>query len=260
MQNFEQIFSVKGRVILITGGAGFLGTEYANFLAQAGAKVVILDRVVPARLSENIIAFSQDVTDPLGVRKVINKIVKRWGRIDVLINNAALTYSPVKEESQKQFLPYEKYPLNLWNQAIQVGLSGSFVVSKEVISVMKKQRRGAILNIGSVYGEVAHDNRIYTKGKFGSIAYATSKGALPNFTRELASYLAPFGIRVNLLTLGGVRKNQNAAFVKKYSARTMLGRMAEKNDFNGALVFLISDASNYMTGSNLIIDGGWTAW
>lgn len=271
MDSLEKIFSVKNKVILLTGGAGFLGMQYAEFLAHAGANVALLDNVKQSELEarlracsprsrKNIVAYSQDITDKPGVKRVVATLLKRWGRIDALVNNAALTYSPSKKESQGQFSPYEEYPLTLWDMALGVGLTGTFIVTQEVIPIMKKQGRGIIINIGSIYGEVAHDNRIYSRGQFGSVAYAVAKGALPNFTRELASYCAPFGIRVNLLTLGGVKNLQDSSFVKKYSERTMLNRMAERDDFNGALVFLLSDASRYMTGSNVIMDGGWTAW
>ena len=267
----EQIFSVKNKIILITGGAGFLGMRYVEFLATAGAKVAIIDALgqpkleqkvhaLPLRLRKNIDVYSQDITDQEGVRKVIAAVLKRWGRIDALVNNAALTYSPAKKESAEQFSPYEEYPLDLWKAAVDTGLTGTFIVTQVIIRVMKKQRSGVIVNIGSVYGEVAHDSQIYPVGRFGSIAYAVTKGALPNFTRELASYLARFGVRVNTLTLGGVENAQDPLFVKKYSERTMLGRMGEKDDYNGAILFLLSDASRYMTGANLIVDGGWTAW
>lgn len=271
MISSEKIFSVKNKVIIITGGAGFLGTEYARILLQGGAKVALFDIcgkeafLAKARALNKItgripLVFAVDITDPRQVRDAVKKILRRFGRVDVLINNAAL--NPASPRSRTQFIasPYEHYSIDLWRQELEVGLTGAFIVTQAVIPAMKKQRQGVIINIGSIYGETAPDNRLYPKGSFKSIGYATTKGALANFTRTLASYLGPFGIRVNLVTLGGIFNGHDKAFVKKYSGRTMLGRMALKDDFSGAILFLASDASMYMTGANLVIDGGWSAW
>ncbi len=271
MQTAEQLFSVKNKRVLITGGAGFLGGEYAAFLLSAGARAAIFDARPPAEIEKRIkaiekksdrrpLGFSVDVTDQAAVKRAADALVRRWGGVDALVNNAALTYSPADKESHEQFSPYESYPLDLWQRALDVGLTGALIATQAVIPVMKKQRAGVIINTGSIYGIVAHDSRIYQPGRFGSIAYATAKGALPNFTRELASYLGPFGIRANMMTLGGVEKAHDRKFVRAYASRTMLGRMARADEYNGALLFLISDASRYMTGANLIVDGGWSAW
>jgi len=261
-QGSNNLFSVKNKVIVITGGAGFLGSEYAAFLARAGARVVILDVLASSVLerhvnrisrsvSRKILGLCVDITKKKEVSQAVKTILKRYGKIDVLINNAALTFSPSRTSTMDQFSPYESYPAELWEQALSIGCTGTFLMTQAVIPVMKKQRSGVVIMIGSIYGIVAPDNRIYQAGKFGSLAYATSKGALPSFTRAIASYGAPFGIRANLLTLGGTLNKQDPQFVKKYSARTMLGRMAERDDYNGALLFLLSDASRYMTGATI---------
>ncbi|MBU1036487.1 SDR family oxidoreductase [Patescibacteria group bacterium] len=255
----EKIFSLKNQVVIITGGAGMLGQEYANTLSVIGAKVILLD-IKNKPVNKKIAYFKINITKKDEVAKTVKKIIKKFKRIDVLINNAALNPVPNTKESSQQFSCYENYPIKLWEKEISVGLTGMLICSQAVIPIMKKQKKGVIINICSTYGIVAPDNRIYDKGKYKSIAYATVKGAVPNFSRSLSSYLRNTGVRVNTLTLGGVFAGHKKDFVKKYSDRTILNRMAKKDEYNGAIIFLASDASSYMTGTNLIIDGGWTAW
>jgi|SRR3989338_634340 len=271
MDTPEKLFSVRNKVVIITGGAGFLGMEYTTALARAGARVVLFDiadeSVLHAKATEvqrktgrRPSVFRADITDERAAHDAVRRVIRRYGRVDALVNNAAMNPKIEGGGWHAQFSPYERYPIDLWRRELDVGLTGAFIVTQAVISIMKRQRGGVIVNIGSLYGETAPDNRIYPRGQFKSIAYATTKGAMRNFTRALASYLAPFQIRANQLTLGGVRAGQPPAFVKKYASRTMLGRMARRDDFNGALLFLLSDASRYMTGANLVVDGGWSAW
>ena len=215
---------------------------------------------VHRRTGRRPLALGVDITDPARVRHAVRRVIRRYGRIDVLVNNAAMNPQPQSPESRQQFSPYESYPLELWQKELEVGLSGAFIVTQAVIPAMKRKRSGAIINIGSIYGEKAPDNRIYRKGKYKSIAYTTIKGAMRNFTRSLASYLGPYGIRVNQLSLAGVLAGQDRGFVRRHSRTYMLGRMARPEDFEGAMLFLCSDASAYMTGANLVIDGGWSAW
>ena len=267
----ERLFSVRNKVIIITGGAGFLGMEYATFLSRAGARVVLFDIVDASLLRKRItevhraagrrpLAISVDITDQHAVSKAVRRIVRRYGRIDALVNNAALNPVPGSRASRDQFSPYERYPIELWEREFEVGLTGAFIMAQAVIPAMKRKRSGVIVNIGSIYGEKAPDNRIYRTGQFKSIAYATIKGGMRNFTRTLAGYLAPFGIRVNQMSLAGVLSGQERRFVARHSRTYMVGRMADRADFNGGLLFLLSDASRYMTGANLVIDGGWSAW
>ena len=158
---------------------------------------------------------------------------------------------------------FEEFPLDLWNQTLSVNLTGVFLCSQEFGRAMTKRGKGVIVNIASHYGLVGADQRIYGSSKLNSpVSYATSKGGIVNLTKYLAAYWHSKNVRVNTLTLGGVQDNsyQNKEFIKNYSKKTILGRMAKKEDYKGAILFLISDASSYMTGSNLIIDGGWTAW
>ena len=271
MEPHEKLFSVRGKVIIITGGAGFLGRAYATFFARAGARVVLFDVLDRRILREKVEAIFQkakrrpwgisvDITDSKAVAAAIRAVKRRYGRIDVLVNNAAMNPIAENQASSLQFSPYEKYSIELWQREFDIGLTGAFLVTQAVIPVMKAKRSGVIINVGSIYGSVAPDNRIYRKGKFKSIAYATVKGGLASFSRALASYLAPHGIRVNHLILGGAYDRQDRAFVKGYSSRTMLGRMASPDDFLGAMLYLASDASSYVTGADIAVDGGLTAW
>ncbi|OGG47214.1 hypothetical protein A2671_00180 [Candidatus Kaiserbacteria bacterium RIFCSPHIGHO2_01_FULL_49_13] len=249
----NQLFGLSGKVVVLTGGMGKLGTEFATSLSVAGAQVVRFDVASGAE-------FQIDITNREQVASAVAEVAKKFGRIDALINNAAINPVPGTAESAVQFSAYEDYPPELWEKEIAVGLTGALYCAQAVAPIMKQQGTGSIINISSTYGNVGPDNRIYEAGQFKSIGYATVKGALLNFTRAWATYLAGTGIRVNTLTMGGVEAGQDPDFVRKYSARTILGRMADKSDYNGAIIFLVSDASRYMTGANLIIDGGWTAW
>lgn len=239
-----------------------LGKEYASCFADGGARVVLFDVVDSPKLpkSPDIRYVKVDISDREAVFFAVAEIEKEHGRIDVLINNAAMNPVPGSPESKSQFAPYEDYPQELWKKEIAVGLNGMLFMMQAVVPIMKKQGSGSIINISSTYGNVGPDNRIYDSGKFKSVGYATIKGAVLNFTRAWASYLRGTGIRVNTLTPGGVLAGQPAEFVKKYEERTILGRMAEKHEYNGAILFLASDASSYMTGANLVVDGGWTVW
>lgn len=262
MNVVNNLFSVQDKVVIITGGAGMLGLEYAKALSCVGAHVVLFDIKKDFSLPEGIVTdyFIVDITSKKDVKDAVKKVIDKYGRIDVLVNNAAMNPVPGSPESKDQFSPYEDYPQELWEKEIATGLSGMLYCIQAVIPIMKKHGSGSVINVSSTYGNVGPDNRIYDEGKYKSIGYATVKGAVLNFTRAWASYLRGTGIRVNTLTPGGVFAGQPPEFVKKYEERTILGRMARKDEYNGAILFLSSDASSYMTGANLVVDGGWTAW
>lgn len=255
-----------------------LGSEYADVLAEAGANVVIADINLNSskKIAEKIAAKHKvkalpivvDVSDKKSVEEMVRQVVRKFNRIDILINNAALT---VKSGSElpNYFAPFEDYPLEMWEKALKVNLTGMFLCSQAVGKQMVKQNKGVIVNISSTYGVVGPDQRIYEKSRspydksvrFNTpISYSVTKGAVLALTRYLATYWAGKNIRVNALTPGGVYDKHDEEFVKSYVYRTPLGRMADKGDYRGAILFLVSDASSYMTGANLIVDGGWTAW
>ena len=265
-----KLFNVRNRVAIITGGMGMLGSEYAIVLGQAGAKVILFDMLEITEMKKRTDNLARligkkpyikkvDVADEKDVSRAVKEVYEKYGRIDILINNAALTDLSLPGNFNR-FAPFEKFSFELWNRELAVTLHGAFLCSRAVIPFMKKARRGTIVNISSTYGVVGPDNRIYEKGRFRSVAYATAKSGILNFSRALASYLAPYGIRVNTFTPGGVFARHDRRFLNAYSYRTMLGRMANKEEYRGPMLFLCSDASSYMTGSNLIVDGGWTAW
>ena len=263
--SINKIFNLTNKVIILTGASGLLGTEYAHGLSQAGANVVLADLNFEKckKLSSNInekygvdsFPIKLDVTKTNSINTMIKKVIKKFSKIDILINNAIFS------EVGNTKTTFENYDLNIWKKGLNVNLTGPFLCCQEVGKIMKKQKNGNIINISSIYGLVSPDQRIYGNTKIiKSAMYAVTKSAVLNFSRYLASYWREDGIRVNTLSLGGVEENQNSIFKKNYSNKTMIGRMAKKDEYVGGLIFLSSNASSYMTGSNLVIDGGWTAW
>ena len=262
----KKLFDMSGKTVIITGAAGLLGSQYAEGLINSGANVVLADlnyklcKEICERLikkkDSRALAVKLDLTDKKSIQDMVKKVIKKYSTIDVLINNAA-----DQGDSRLRKTPFEEFPLKNWNHAIDVNLTGVFLCCQEIGKVMVKQRNGIIINISSTYGIVAPDQRIYGKSGQNSAAfYAATKGSIINLTRYLAAYWQGKGIRVNTLSPGGVEKGQDKDFIKKYSYKTILGRMAKRDEYVGPILFLASDASSYMTGSNLIVDGGWTAW
>jgi len=269
-KKLTKLFSIEGKNIILTGSSGFLGQQYANFLSSLGANVILVDidivknkkleKNLEKKFNTNPEAIKCNITDEDSVRKMKKEILKSYKIIDVLINNAV--FHP-KTKNKNITTKLNLFPLEMWNDAISVDLTGTFLCSREIGSVMEKQKGGVIINISSIYGLVGADQRIYGKSGLNSPpSYAVTKSAIINLTRYLAAYWHNKNIRVNSLTLGGVQDKtyMDSEFIQRYSSKTILGRMANKAEYDGALLFLVSDASSYMTGSNLIIDGGWTAW
>lgn len=254
------------KVVFITGAAGLIGSQYAEAFSEMGASLVLgdidyrkckeLERYLKKKYDVKLLSTKIDITKRESIKRVVDETMKKFSKIDVLINNAVFP-----ETKKERSIKFENFPVDLWNKILAVNVTGVFLCNQIVGSIMVKQQSGSIINISSMYGLVAADQRIYdNSGLNSTAAYATSKSALFNLTRYLASYWKNTGVRINTLTLGGVENSQDYKFIKKYSEKTMLGRMARKNEFVGAVIFLASDASSYMTGSNLIVDGGWTAW
>lgn len=266
-------FSMKGKVVIITGGCGFLGMQYARAFVEAGARVVLFDHSEKTRIEEcvyelvsrypfyPVCGIGVDITDYSGLVSAVKDVVEKFGTVHVLINNAGLNPAVGSDESKKMFAPYEEYPSDLWDREIQVDLTGSHNCSKAVAPIMMRQCRGVIVNVASEVASIAVDNRIYGDDKFKSIAYITAKSGILGLTRAWASYLSKYGVRVNAFSPGGMPKSEvPEEFRKKYESLNMLGRMANVDEYNAAMLFLSSDASSFMTGANLVMDGGKSAW
>ncbi len=274
-----KLFDLTGRVALVTGGAGLLGEQFSFTLARAGAVVVIADinGKDAEQLADRIRAegmqalpYQVDITSQLQVERMVEKVVQTYQRLDILINNAALDPKfDGKEKENVDSGAFETFPLSAWQQALDVNLNGAFLCCQAAVKPMLKQGKGVIINIASIYGVVAPDQRLYeteeslqdaSKRRYKPVYYSVTKAGILGLTRYLAAYYGEKNIRVNSLTPGGVYHQHDETFLKAYAARAVLGRMAQKDELNGALLFLASDASSYMTGANLVVDGGWTIW
>jgi 2-deoxy-D-gluconate 3-dehydrogenase len=269
-------FDLKGRTAIVTGGVGLLGSQFCRTLAEAGAAVAVLD--LDASACEGLSAelgasgftslpMACDLRDADSIRAAVGAVLARFGAVDILVNSAALDPKFDPAAVRKGIAPggFEDFPLEQWNAALQVNLTGTFLMTQACVRPMiDRGGRGSIINICSTYGLNGPDQRLYVKdGKrvaFKPVYYSVTKAGTLGFTRYLAAYYAGTEIRVNALTPGGVFNDHEEYFVQNYSARTILGRMARPDEMNGALLFLASDASSYMTGSNLVVDGGWSAW
>jgi len=270
----KNLFDVADQLIVITGGMGQLGRQFAGVLIENGAKVAILDDRVgktepdaalqSAIADGNCLLLQADVTDKHSIEEALTQVQDRWGVPHGLINSAAIDSPPDAPAGDNG--PFEAYSLQSWDKVMNVNVKGVFLACQVIGNCMAKEKRGSIINISSIYGIVSPDQRIYEyrlkSGErfFKPVAYSVSKSALLNLTRYLATYWAASGIRVNTLTFGGVFNHQDKEFLHGYCQRVPLGRMAQENEYNGAIIFLLSGASSYMTGANLVIDGGWTAW
>ncbi len=252
-----------------------LGRRYCQALLDAGGRVAIadLDRdragAVAAELSaRDAVGLELDVADEASVQHAVDRTVDRFGRLDILVNNAALTVRGGSERLKDYFAPFEQYPRDLWDRALAVNLTGMMLCAQSAGRQMLAQGGGVVVNISSTYGVVAPDQRLYEgvrspyaeTGFNTPVSYAVTKTAVLGLTRYLATYWAGKNIRVNALTPHGVYDNHDEVFVRNFAYRSPMGRMARNDEYRGALLFLVSDASSYMTGANLVVDGGWTAW
>ncbi len=263
----KELFGLEGKVVIVTGGAGRLGFQHISILKSAGAIVHSFDVVkndkMPADMATQHIV---DITNPADVKKVVSSIAGKEGHIDILINNAALNPKVGKDATPldlAQFSPYEDYPKELWDKEFAVGLDGAHFTTQAVAPYMIRQREGSIINVSSTSAITAPDNRKYEKGKFKSVSYPTIKTALLGLSRAWASYFASTapGVRVNAVSFGAVNfGSMEPEFLKKLGDRNMLGRPARPNEYQGVILFLASKASEFITASNLVADGGQTSW
>ena len=268
----SELFSLANKVVVVTGGAGLLGQVFCQALVDVGAHVAIVDldlasaetaaKKINKSDAQKVVAFESDITSPESVTQMVANVVKQLGRIDVLVNNAASKGSSL----DAFFESFEDYSLKTWREVMSVNIDGLFLVAQAVGKQMKEQGGGSIIQTSSIYGVVAPDQRIYEGSEYNGRAintpavYSASKAAVNGLTSYLSTYWASSKIRVNSLTPGGIASGQNSEFNKKYSNRVPLGRMGEASELVGALIYLASDASSYVTGQNLIVDGGLSAW
>jgi len=262
-------FALGSRVVVVTGGLGNIGRSFARSLVAAGARVAIVDAGTAAlpddlAASDAVAVFRADVTDRASLAAACDAITARWAVPAGLVNAAALDSppdAPVEENG-----PFETYPEASWDRVMTVNAKGVFLCCQVFGGAMAAAGRGAIVNIASIYGALSPDQGLYQyrrdRGEtfYKPVAYSASKSALYNLTRYLATYWAPQGVRVNTMTLAGVFAHQDPAFLARYVPKVPLGRMADPEDYVGGMVFLLSDAARYMTGADLVIDGGFSAW
>ncbi|BCB28726.1 oxidoreductase [Sulfurimicrobium lacus] len=266
----DSLFDVGQNIVLITGVSGQLGGEYAKAFLERGARVVGLD-VRPSAGSEslagqypdNYLFCASDVTAKASLQQALVEIASKFGTPTVLINNAAIDSPPSAPPEENG--PFEDYPEASWDKVIDVNLKGVYLCCQVFGAAMAKAGKGSIINVASIYGVVSPDQNLYEyrrqRGEtfYKPVAYSASKSGILNLTRYLAVYWAKKNVRVNTLTIAGVFNNQEQAFLDVYCGRIPVGHMANVDDYNGAVLFLASSASRYMTGANLVIDGGWTA-
>jgi NAD(P)-dependent dehydrogenase (short-subunit alcohol dehydrogenase family) len=272
----QALFDLTGRVAVITGGAGLLGTKHAEIIAAAGGSPVLLDlpqakpeaaaAAIATKYGVDATGLVTDITQLAEVENVRDKLLARFRRIDILINNAA-NNPKVESGGSKVWSRLENFPLEVWNDDLRVGLTGAFLCSRVFGSEMAKRGKGVILNIASDLAVIAPDQRLYRQQGLPEdeqpvkpVTYSVVKTGLIGLTRYLATYWATSGVRVNAISPGGVFNNQPQAFLAELHQRIPLARMAHADEYQGSILFLCSDASSYMTGANLVVDGGRTCW
>ena len=272
-----EAFSLKQRVVLITGGAGLLGPRHAAAIAESGGKAVILDKNQQAiedvlekfrsKFNEQVEGICCDITKEDSIQRALEEILKRCGRVDALINNAANDPKVTSGAESKALMRLENMPLKVWEADVQVGLTGAFLCSRVVGCHLASHGGGVILNIASDLALIAPDQRLYRQDGLPNelqpvkpITYSVVKAGLLGLTRYLATYWAEKGVRVNAICPGGVYNGQDDEFVKRLTSLIPMNRMADLDEYKPAIVFLLSDASRYMTGAIIAMDGGRTAW
>jgi NAD(P)-dependent dehydrogenase (short-subunit alcohol dehydrogenase family) len=270
---YRRLFDLSGRIGIVTGGAGIIGKDLVRGLLAHGANVVVADIDATAgsafadslrdEFDGRVVAVATDVADPESVAAMVGTTVDRFGKIDFLLNNAALFGTNPKD----YYAPFEEYSLDEWRRIMAVDLDGVFLVAREVGKQMVAQGAGgSIVQTASIYGVMASDPRIYEGSTFKGYAinnpavYSAAKAGVVGLTRWLATYWADKQIRVNAIAPGGTMAHENETFMRRYSNRVPMGRMAQSNEMVGAVVYLVSNASSYVTGQCLMIDGGLSAW
>jgi NAD(P)-dependent dehydrogenase (short-subunit alcohol dehydrogenase family) len=259
----DPLFDLDGRVAVVTGGFGQLGSVYTAGFVERGMRVAVFD-VAAGEVPEGARAFRVDVTDRAAIESALGEVAAEWGVPHVLVNNAALDSPP--DAPAAEVGPFEEYPEESFDAVLDVNVKGAFLCCQAIGGAMAREGRGSIVNVSSIYGLLSPVQDVYEFRRAGGqtfvkpVAYSVSKSAVLNLTRYLATYWAKTGVRVNTLTLAGVWNDQPQEFLDAYTARLPIGRMLDAREALGAVVFLASDASSYVTGANVVVDGGWSAW
>lgn len=270
------LFDLTGRVAIITGGAGLLGRKHAEVIANFGGRPVLVDlpaaepetkaKQLAEQFGVDAMGSRVDITKPEQVRELLDTVLSRFGRVDILINNAA-NNPKVESPAGLAWSRLENFPLAVWDADLAVGLTGAFLCSQVIGAEMARRKRGVIVNVASDLAVIAPDQRLYRQPNLPAdqqpvkpVTYSVVKTGLIGLTRYLATYWADCGVRVNAISPGGVYNQQPAEFVQRLSSLIPLGRMANLDEYQGAILFLSSDASSYMTGNNLVVDGGRSCW
>ena len=259
----DPLFDLEGRVAVVTGGMGQLGQIYLAGLAERGMRVGCFD-VAGGDVPDGVRAYEVDVTNRESIAAGLDAVIAEWGAPHLLVNNAGLDSPP--DAPAEEVGPFEDYPEASFDEVMDVNVKGTLLCCQTVGGAMAREGRGSIVNVSSVYGLLSPPQDLYefrrARGEtfFKPVAYSVSKSAVLNLTRYLATYWAKQGVRVNTLTLGGVERDQPQQFLDAFAARSPMGRMLDAREALGAVVFLASDASSYVTGSNVVVDGGWSAW
>lgn len=272
MNYFQHLFCLDKKVALVTGGAGILGSVFCRALCEFNATVICIDKSkelpaelfneIDSRYQDNLVFYSCDITDPASVNDTIDEIINRYSKIDVLINNAATKTNELKNF----FSPVLEFSIETWREVMAVNIDAMFLMAQAVGKRMVENRHGSIVQIGSIYGLFGPDQRIYEESEYlgceinTPAVYTTSKAAVVGLTKHLAALWGQYGVRVNTLCPGGVSSGQNKKFNMNYAARVPMGRMATSKDIVGPMLFLASEASSYLTGQTIYVDGGLTAW
>jgi NAD(P)-dependent dehydrogenase (short-subunit alcohol dehydrogenase family) len=267
MTSIKELMNMGDRVAIITGGAGHLGRAYGEALAELGARIAVVDILnketeeIAEKLNENFgvetFPLAIDLEQEDQAMTVAEQVMAKFGRIDILINNASFVGT---SDLRDWVVPFDQQGVGVWRRALEVGLTAPFILAQSCFKALKESGTGTIINIGSIYGVVGPDMSLYEGTSMGNpVAYAAAKGGLTQMTRWLATSLAP-DVRVNCISPGGVWREQPEKFHKRYIAKTPLQRMASEDDLKGAIIYLASDLSKYVTGQNLVVDGGWTVW
>lgn len=267
MKRVAELFRLDGRVMLVTGGAGHIGLAMAEALAEFGAHIVIADRAqdacdqraqdIASRFQVQALGVAEDLGDPQAPSRIVKRVTDHFQRLDGVIHNAAFTGA---SGLAGYAVPFDEQSIEAWDAAVRVNMSAGFGLAQSARSWLDQSGHGVIVNVGSIYGVTAPNMNLYTGTKMGNpAAYAASKAGLVQLTKYMSTVLAP-KIRVNAISPGGIERGQPEAFQSRYSALTPLGRMGTEQDLKAVTAFLCSDASAYITGQNIMVDGGWTVW